>query len=172
MFGPQKQLSTFLLGVLALAGMGATRSPTGDEATVYATVGGVLEVDTCASAWALRRFVDSEAVFRFHPRNTVIREGVQFDTPGAKKYARRPNLSILETIIGVHRLDNPALLRLARVIRDVEINKWGKKATPEAAGLARIVSGLNRISKDETECLRRSFVVFDALYADFKAESK
>jgi len=116
--------------------------------------------------------VTSGPVFKFFPPGTVIKERIQFDTPGATKYARQPGKTVMETIIWVHKLEDPALLRVARIVRDIEINKWGDKITPEATGLEAIINGLNKISKDEYECLERSSVIFDALYAEFKISKK
>ena len=175
----------------------------GRQQTVYSTWGGVLEVDKCASAWVMSRFVHGAGnegkgqngkgksegggatsqtirgvkgqesagpVFKFFPPGTVIKEGIQFDTTGATKYARQPGKCIMETIMSVHKLDDPALLRIAKIVRDIEVNTWSEKLTPEAAGLEAIISGLNKISKDEYECLERSFMVFDALYAEFQGK--
>lgn len=194
-----------LTAILAVWLVGSGYSKGGQAgAKTYTTWGGFLEVDKCASAWVIERFVCGEEqmkrkkekgksgngqeegqgskvvgdertegpVFKFFPPGTVIREGIQFDTTGARKYARQPGKAIMETIIWVHKLEDPALLRLTKVVRDIEINKWGEKMTPEAVGLEAIVNGLNRISKDEHECLERSFVVFDALYAEFRGKSK
>lgn len=158
--------------LLCLLSQGTAKDRTPASKNLYATWGGVLETDTCASAWVIRRFVDPKAVFRFHRPDSAIREGVQFDTPAAGKYARRPNKSICETIAVEHELEDPALLRVVRVVRDIEINRWGKKITPEAVGLDTLVKGLNKISKNEKECLERSFILFDALYAEFKGPDK
>lgn len=154
--------AAFLFGALSLA--------QAKDRPVYATFGGGLEPDTCACAWVIARFIEPEALFQFHKPNTVISEGIQFDTPGASRYARRPNQAIVETIIAVHDFQDPALLRVAQLLHDIEINKWGENKTAEAAGLAAIVRGLNRKAKTDQECLEQSFVVFDALYAAFQED--
>jgi len=157
-------LTAFFLLTLGLATLGGPV-----DSRLYATWGGTLEVDTCASAWAIKRFVDPDARFAFHPAGTEIPEGIQFDTPGADRYMRAPNRSIFETILAVHEIDDPGLIQLARIVRDIELNKWGKKKTAEAAGIEALFQGLNRIGRDEPDRLEKSFVIFDALYAEYRS---
>jgi hypothetical protein len=143
---------------------------------VYATWGGFLEVDKCASAWVIARFVtpkgDPAPVFKFVPQGARITEGIAFDTPDAQTYARTPGRTVVETLIRVHKIEDPALARLARIVRDIELNTWGEKITPEAAGIEAVVNGINKIAKNEQECLDRGFAVFDALYAEFSNRKK
>lgn len=166
-------LAALFLAAVALCGLGLWLVPRAGlaaeaPAPVYSTIGGVLEVDTCASAWVIRRFVEPRARFRFFEARAAIDEGIEFDTPTARDYARRPGLSIMETVIERNELgEDTALQRVSRIVRDIELNKWGDRFADESAGIEAVVTGINRISEDEDEVLEKTFVVFDALYARF-----
>ncbi|MEW6096313.1 MAG: chromate resistance protein ChrB domain-containing protein [bacterium] len=147
-----------------------TESKAKKERNIYTTWHGNLEVDKCGSAWLIKRFIDKEAKFKFFKHGTLIKEGIPFDTPTAKLRQSR-NMSTFEVIIQKYKIDDPVIDRIAKIVRDIEINIWGEKVTEEALGLQAIIRGLNLISKDDYECLERSFIVFDALYADVKSQA-
>lgn len=139
---------------------------------VFSTWGGFLEADRCAAAWAIRRFVEPDARFRIHPPQTMQMEGTAFDVPLPGPYARQPKMTMLDTILAAHKVQDPAALRLAAVIRDIELNRWAEKKTPEAPGIEAVIRGLNRVARDEQDCLEKSFVIFESLYEDFKGPQK
>lgn len=126
-----------------------------------------LEPDKIASAWLIKRFVDQKAVFRFVPKGTPIKEGIPFDTPFSK-LARSHNRSTFESILDAVKAEDPVLREVGLIVRDIEVNTWGKKTTEEAAGVDAIFRGLVRSCPSEMECLDKGFVILDGLYAGLK----
>ncbi len=141
------------------------------EPPLYTTWAGGMEPDKCATAWLLTRRVSPGARFKFFPRGEKIAEGTTFEVPFAK-LTRAGNLSGFECALAAHKLDEPALLEMGRIMHDIEINTWQPKATAEAAGLTAVIRGLARTSKDDHEVLERSFIVLDALHAELAAKYK
>ncbi len=139
-----------------------------DEGGVFSTWKGFLEADRCATAWLIKRFIDESASFKFYPHGTTEMAGEPFDVPLSESL-RRPNHSIFESFLLKHELKDPVLRKMGTIMRDIEINTWGPKATKEAAGLEAIVRGLNRVYEQEEVCLEKSFIIFDALYAELEA---
>jgi len=127
----------------------------------------VLELDTCASAWLIKKFVDTQAEFRFYPKGEFITEGVAFDTPDAK-FRRTRNMSTFETIVQEYRIEDEALFKIAEMIHDIEINFWVGDLTQEAKVLNQEVLEIIRQTKIPQEAFKRSFPVFDELYRGLK----
>lgn len=139
---------------------------------VFSTWSGFMEPDRCASAWAIRKFAEKDAAFKIYPAQTTAMEGVSFDVPLPGIYARQRDKTIMEAILSHHKVEDAAAWRVASIIRDIELNRWESRSTPEAAGLEAIIKGLNKISRDELDCLEKSFIIFDALHASFQKEGK
>lgn len=126
-----------------------------------------LEPDKIASAWLIKRFVDRKAVFRFVTKGTPIKEGIPFDTPFSK-LARSHSRSTFESILDAVKAEDQVLREVGLIIRDIEVNAWGKKTTDEAVGVDTIVRGVVRTCPSEMECLEKGFVILDGLYAGLK----
>jgi len=107
----------------------ATAEPGAAEGRVYSTWD-VFEPDKCASIWLIKRHVDPGAVFRFYPRGEAIAEGIAFDTPDAR-FRRYHDRSTFESLLQHHKLDAPRLVYLGRLIHDMEVNIWERKALAE-----------------------------------------
>jgi len=127
----------------------------------------VFEVDTCASVWLIKKFVDKEAQFKFYPKGEIITEGVPFDTPDAE-LRRRDNMSTFESIVNKFKLADPAIKEIALIIHDIEINYWGKKVRKESEELNKTMQEIINSSKNNQDCLQRCFAIFDQLYEELK----
>ncbi|MEM3670495.1 MAG: chromate resistance protein [Thermoprotei archaeon] len=128
-------------------------------------------VDRIACPWLIRKFVDSEAEFLYVPASIVktvaSKQGaIPFDAPdvelGHYKEEGEERVSF-DAIIKRYGLKNPALLKLAEIVRgaDAEV----PNAPPESAGLKAIAEGFQILSKDDHDNIARQFPVYDALYA-------
>lgn len=135
---------------------------------VFVTWKGI-EPDKCASAWLLRRFVDPEANFRIIPRDAQPPEnGVLFDTPTAT-FKTSHRSSTFASICKHYHFDDPGILRIRRIIQDIELNKWEQKTSKVSPGLITLINGL-RIKEGETRAaLESSLLLFDWLYASFSS---
>jgi hypothetical protein len=69
-----------------------------------------------------------------------------------------------ESIIGKYGLTDPALLRLAKIVRAADIESE-LSTDPIAAGLEAIATGFSLRFPDDLENLERQIEVYDALYA-------
>jgi hypothetical protein len=109
-----------------------------------------VHVDRVACPWLIARFVDSAG------------GAIPFDVPGVELGHREGRCSF-DAIIEKYGLTDPALLRLARIVRAAETDD--PAAEPLAAGLEAIATGYGLRFPDDHENLRRQFEVYDALYA-------
>jgi hypothetical protein len=126
-----------------------------------------VHVDRVACPWLITRFIDSEAEFRFTPKDEVLavaeREGaIPFDSPGVE-LTHDGDLCSFDVLIRKYRLTDPALLRLARIVNAADTDRFERDAV--AAGLEAIAVGYSLRFPDDLENLERQFAVYDALYA-------
>lgn len=136
------------------------------QAYVYSTWD-VLEVDTCASAWLIKRFVDRDASFKIFPRGEIIAEGIAFDTPDAE-FRRSGNMSTFESIAKRYAIEDPGIKAIGEIIHDIEINYWGKKEKAESLELNETIQSILKEDEDKQKLLINSFSVFDRLYEKLK----
>ena len=126
-------LLRYALPLVLWAGTGQAAA----QNAVYTTWEGK-EVDKCASIWLIRHFIAPGASIRFVPTGTPVRDGVPFDTPDAllRRYAHR---STFEVLLQHHGLEDSGLQRMGRIIHDIEINIWGRKATARSPAVEQAV---------------------------------
>jgi hypothetical protein len=157
-------IATFVFFIFSIA----KENPKDNEGQVYSTWE-ALELDKCASAWLIKRFVDKDAQFQFFPNGTLIKEGIPFDTPTGD-LSRDARMATFGKILQKYKLKDAVLEDINKIVWDVEVNKWEKKVTDESLGVNAVINGLILISKDGQDCFEKSFIVFDALYAHLKAQ--
>ena len=123
-------------------------------------------VDRMACAWLIRRWIDPKAEFIFVPIGVkpLPRNAEPFDIPGTQ-YSHHRGHCTFYTFLKKHKLKDPALARIARIVDEADVVQ---EVTVEsaAAGLDLICRGLRRISRDDAEALKRGFLVYEALYAE------
>jgi len=124
-------------------------------------------VDRIASPWLIFRFVDPEGEFLFVPpekvTNVAARTGATpFDVPGVELGHDLP-LCSFDAILKKYAPNDPALLRLAAIVRGADTNRMD--LAPECPGLYAISLGLSVVYQDDHEQLRHGLVLYDALYA-------
>lgn len=124
------------------------------------TTGTVMEVDRCASAWLIKRFVDEEAIFKFYPESSLITNGIAFDRPEGK-LQRTHNKATFEVILNEYDIIDLRLHYIAGLIHDIEINFWGKKDNPESRKFEAAVRERMSSSQNNDECLAICFRYFD-----------
>ena len=126
-----------------------------------------VHVDRVATAWAIRRFVDPSATFVFVDRTASLKglAATPFDMRGAA-LGHRNGLCTFETLLELYELTEPALQRMATVIRAADL-PTEEGGPPEAAGVAAIFDGLRDMPLTDEERLDRGFAVCDGLLAYF-----
>jgi hypothetical protein len=128
-----------------------------------------IHVDRIATAWAIREFVDPDAVFEFVPRarDVSVMDAIPFDMRGAE-LSHHGGRCTLEALIEKHELADPGLVRMARVIRAADLPQE-EDAPAEAAGVLAIFDGIRDSIGTDEERLLAGFAVCDALYAYFRS---
>ncbi len=137
----------------------------GAEGSVYSTWE-TMEPDKCASAWLIKRFIDKDAVFRFSPKGETIKQGIPFDVPEAE-IRRYHNMAAFGYLMRKHRITDPALREIGKIIHDIEINYWGRKTSEASQRISDAIREIAKSSETPAEALRRSFPIFDELYSTF-----
>jgi len=120
-----------------------------------------------ACPWLIKKFVDPEAEFYYAPADQVIavaeREGATpYDVPNVELGHHGTDCSF-DAIINKYRLSDPALERLALIVRGADTA--AKDLTPESRGLEAIAAGFQLAYDDDHEQLAAELPVYDALYA-------
>lgn len=125
------------------------------------------KVDRVACPWLIKRFVDSKAEFLYVSPEQVMEvarreDAIPFDVPNVELGHNGPECSF-DAIIRKYNLANPALQRLALIVRGADTE--AKELTPESRGLEAIAEGFRLVFQDDHELLERELSVYDALYA-------
>lgn len=127
-----------------------------------------VHVDRVACPWLITRFVDNEAEFLFVPKNQVDRiaqetGAMPFDAPDVE-LGHRDGKCSFEAIIEKYDLQDPALLRMAKIIHAADIAA-DIDTDPIARGLEAIAVGYSLRFPNDEENLLHQFEIYDALYA-------
>jgi len=129
--------------------------------TVYSTWD-LLELDTCVSAWLIKRHVDKKAVFKFYPKGELIEEGIAFDTPDAE-FRRTHNSSTFESILKKYNIKDKKLIGLGKIIHKIEVNYWAGNLDSESQELNQTILDIIDNAKSPQDALIKSFAYFDNL---------
>jgi len=130
-----------------------------------------VHVDRIATAWAIRRFVDREATFEFVPRTRDVSKlaGIPFDIRGAE-LGHRDGRCTFETLLEKYELREPALKRMAAIIRGADLpHEDGVVA--ESPGVLAIFDGIRDGATSDQQRVELGMVVCDALYEYCRANA-
>lgn len=136
---------------------------------IWVTREGVF-VDRMASAWLIRRYVDSDAQFKF------VRPGAYRPAHGELRFdmfdgefTHVGDRCTFEVLLDRFALDDPALRSLAEVVHDIDL-KDGKFGRVDAPGIERVLAGIACAHPDDEARVERAAALFDELWASFAAE--
>ena len=131
-----------------------------------------IHVDRMASAWFVRRFIDSGARFKFvAPKGyKPLPDELRFDMFEAE-FTHEGDRCSLEVLIERRGINDPALGPIAEIVHDVDLkdSKFGRQETP---GIERLIAGIAMAHKDDETRLARGEAVFDDLYEYFKRKRR
>lgn len=129
-----------------------------------------VKVDRVACPWLIRRFVDKDAEFIFVEEDQLLNraesmKAIPYDAPRIPeiKLNHRGQKCTFEAIIEDYKLNDPALQRVALIVRAADV-KGEENAAPEGVGLRFIAEGFAAMGLSDEERLARQFPVYDALY--------
>ena len=120
-------------------------------------------VDRCASAWLIRRFIDSKARFAFAPENQVPGKSVPFDMFHESGFGHRGEDCTFETLQKEFRIRDRRVKVISEIIHDADIadDKFGRK---EGYGVDEILKGWARQGISDQELLDRGVQLIEGLY--------
>jgi len=129
-----------------------------------------LWVDRVASAWLIRRFIDSDARFRWLAKpSDCPKSALGFDFDGAT-FTHVGDRVTFETLMASFGLqEDLALLRLASIVHALDV---GGEPVPEATGFEAVMSGARERLTDDDALLAEMGCVLDSLYAHFQRETQ
>lgn len=124
-------------------------------------------VDRIACAWLIKRFINHNARFKFSTdkKYRPKKDEVRFDMSEAE-FTHEGDRCTFEVMIERFRLDDPALIKIAEIIHDIDL-KDGKFARQETAGINALFSGLSMAHQKDEERLERGSVILYELYEYF-----
>ena len=146
----------------------ATDAPGDLKGRVWVTRQGV-QIDRIASAWLIRRFIDTAARFKFVPGTGYAAQPgeLRFDMFEGE-FTHRGERCTFEVLVAESGLDDPALGAIAEIIHDIDL-KDGKYGREEAAGIRTLIAGIASAHNDDPQRLQRGAAVFDDLYESFRS---
>lgn len=121
------------------------------------------KVDRLASAWLIKRHVDSKAKFLFVDidRYSLEPGHLRYDVHDGE-FTHVGDKCTFEVLLEYFQLNSPALRALGEVIHDLDI-KDAKYERPETEGLRLAIDGLIRSWEDDHERLDSAINLFDGL---------
>jgi len=127
-----------------------------------------VKVDRVACPWLINRFIDPDAEFEFLSKDTdscSAMHGTLFHVPGCELGRHGQDVS-LNSILKKHVLNDPALRLLAETVRAAD----SRPINPHehGKGLRWIAHRLSKLSLSDHEPLNREFILYHALYAEWK----
>jgi hypothetical protein len=127
-----------------------------------------IHVDRIASAWLIRRFIDTEARFKFVPAKGYRAETgeIRFDMFDAE-FTHEGDLCTFEVLMERSELSEHALRPIAELIHDIDL-KDSKFARAETPGIALVINAICSANKEDNDRLERGTLLFDDLYEFFK----
>ena len=124
-------------------------------------------MDRLASAWLIRRFIDSDAqiLWLASPVDCPA-DALGFDFDGAI-FSHVGAKVTFETLISSFGLESPALTRLGAIIHFIDA---GGIQPPEASGVERVLAGIRSTVADDDQLLSIASGIFDALITNFEQD--
>lgn len=124
-----------------------------------------IKIDRMASAWLIRRFLDSAAKFIFVDPQSYIHTGpeIRFDMFEGE-FTHEGDLCTFEVLVKRYLSDNPGLCAIAEIIHDIDL-KDRKYQRVETLGIASVIEGIILRHTDDLLRLEEGSAVFEALYA-------
>ena len=125
------------------------------------------KIDRIACPWLIKNFIDPGAEFNFAPTDEVLKQArllsaIPYDIAGVE-YTHEWDRCTFDYIIKKHRLTDPALIRIADIVRGADTARFD--LAKQAAGLWAISAGISYNFKDAQEQLAIGMIIYDALYS-------
>jgi AraC-like DNA-binding protein len=125
------------------------------------------KIDRLACPWLIKRFIDKDAEIIYVPFEKVNAKARQlkaipFDIPDVE-YTHYKDECTFDYFLKKHKLNDPALLAMAKVVRGADTDRHDLAA--QSSGLWAISAGLAFNYTNDTELLEKGMLIYDALYS-------
>lgn len=126
-----------------------------------------VRIDRVAIAWLVKRFIDPQAEFIFTPRDGAMAraqaEGaIPFDIDGAE-LSHHDDKCGFDAVVAKYNLTDPAILRVADIVRGADVAAW-KGKFPESAGIEAITAGYFLLNLPDEQMIAYVAPLYDGLY--------
>jgi hypothetical protein len=128
-------------------------------------------VDRMACAWLIRRFIDSDASFKFvsergyRPKTGELR----FDMFEGE-FTHEGDLCSYEVLVKQFFQADQALIEISKIIHDLDL-KDTKFKQSETSGIGGLITGLASAHKSDETRLESASIIFDNLYEYFRRKA-
>jgi hypothetical protein len=131
-----------------------------------------IKVDRIATAWLIRRFIDSAATIRFVDQDRYKHTAgeIRFDMFEGE-FTHEGDLCTFEVVLRHTGLKDLALDAIAEVVHDIDL-KDEKYQRPETNGIAAMIGGIATLHADDEHRLEDGTRIFEAAYAGLKTARK
>ncbi len=123
-------------------------------------------IDRTASAWLIKKFIDSKAEFNFinwPDEELKPSYGIPFDIKGVE-LGHHQGKCTFETIVEKYKIKDPIVQQIARLVHAADI-KGSDKEVPEAICIKTVFSGLRLLAFSDHETIELGYKIWDAIYA-------
>lgn len=128
-------------------------------------------VDRMASAWLIRRFIDTAARFDFvADRDNLPSGAIAFDMFGGE-FSHRGDQCTFETLCAEFGITDAPVARLAEIVHDLDL-KDTRYGAAEAATVSALIDGMQLACADDHELLDRGIAMFESLYRAFEQAAR
>jgi hypothetical protein len=121
------------------------------------------EIDRVASAWLIRRFIDSKAKFVFAKSPGSLPQALPFDFPEGE-FSHHGENCTFETLLLRFRLMDQALRKIGEMVHDADLEDE-KFHRIECSGIDRVLKGWAKQGLSDEDLLTNGARCFDGLYA-------
>ena|SRR5690242_5692503 len=127
-----------------------------------------VHVDRIACAWLIRRFIDTDATFKFVPGKNYkpVPGELRFDMFEAE-FTHEGDRCSFEVMLERFGLRDPALAAIGELVHDIDL-KDSKYERDEATGLAHMIIGLCASEREDETRILRGGQLFDYFYDYFR----
>lgn len=128
-------------------------------------------VDRFASAWLIRRFIDTRAAFVFAASPDRYPDAVPFDMYQAGGFKHEGDLCTFEVLQERFGIRDVHVRRIAEIVHDVDL-KEDRYKSPHAPTVSALVDGLRASIPEDPKLLEQGMVMFEALYQSLQTSKR
>jgi hypothetical protein len=127
-------------------------------------------IDRSASAWLIRRFIDTKARFAFATENRVPKRAVPFDMFQIG-FGHHGEDCTFETLQKMFRIRGKKIEVIGQIVHDADLldEKFGRK---EGFGIEGVLNGWQKLGIPDRQLLDRGIELFEALFLSLSEGEK